>query len=256
MRKRPDWTTILGVLIGIGAVLGGHHLAEGTMRSLFSGTAFMIVVLGSFGAVLVATPRADVLRGLQGIGTALFPPRRDLLDTRDRLLELAMIARREGLLALEEVASRADTEVFLSRCLTQAIDGTNSTALREIVGTDISIDEQHAQAGARFWETWGSICPTIGVLGAVLGLIHAMKQIATPADVGAGIAVAFVATVYGVGFSNLVCLPLAFKLRRMCQRERVRKSMVLEGVIGIQSGVAPGALRNRLSVYAAEAADG
>ena len=107
----------------------------------------------------------------------------------------------------------------------------------------------HTRAGARFWETWGSICPTIGVLGAVLGLIHAMQRIATPADVGTGIAVAFVATVYGVGFSNLVCLPLAFKLKRLGQRERVRKSMVLEGVVGVQSGVAPGALRTRLKVY-------
>jgi chemotaxis protein MotA len=256
MRNRPDWMTILGILIGIGAVLGGHHLAEGSMRSLFSGTAFMIVMLGSFGAVLVATPRADVLRGLYGIRVALFPPRRDLVETRDRLLELATLARREGLLALEDVAGRTDTDPFLSRCLVQAIDGTNASLLREIVETDIAIDEQHTQAGARFWETWGSICPTIGVLGAVLGLIHAMQKIATPVDVGTGVAVAFVATVYGVGFSNLVCLPLAFKLKRLGQRERVRKSMVLEGIVGIQSGVAPGALRTRLSVYAAEAADG
>lgn len=255
MRNRPDWMTVLGILIGVGAVLGGYHLAEGSMRSLFSGTAFMIVVIGSFGAVLVATPRADVLRGIQGIGLAVFPPGRDLVDTRDHLLELATLARREGLLSLEDFSSRTDTDPFLARCLTQAIDGTNTALLRDIVETDIAIDEQHAQAGARFWETWGSICPTIGVLGAVLGLIHAMKEIASPADVGTGIAVAFVATVYGVGFSNLVCLPLAFKLKRLGQRERVRKSMVLEGVVGIQSGVAPGALRHRLAIYTAEAVD-
>lgn len=256
MRKRPDWMTILGLLIGIGAVLGGHHLAEGEMRALLSGTAFMIVVLGSFGAVLVATPRADVLRGLSGIHQALFPIRRDLAATRDRLLQLATLARREGLLALEDIAGKPETEPFLARCLAQAIDGTSTPQLRELVETDIAIDEQHAQAGARFWETWGSICPTIGVLGAVLGLIHAMQKIESPADVGQGIAVAFVATVYGVGFSNLVCLPLAFKLRRFSQRERVRKSMVLEGIAAIQAGVAPGALRHRLDVYAAEASVG
>jgi chemotaxis protein MotA len=117
------------------------------------------------------------------------------------------------------------------------------------------LEEEDGHAGARFWETWGSLCPTIGVLGAVLGLIHAMQRLDTPSEIGGGIATAFVATVYGVGYSNLVCLPIAFKLKRQIERERVRKSMVLEGVVGIQSGLAPGALRNRLSVYVAETVD-
>jgi chemotaxis protein MotA len=119
----------------------------------------------------------------------------------------------------------------------------------------MAIDEEDAHAGARFWETWGSLCPTIGVLGAVLGLMHVMQKLDTPGEIGGGIATAFVATVYGVGFSNLVCLPIAFKMRRQLERERVRKSLVLEGIVGIQSGLAPGALRNRLSVYLVETAD-
>ena len=252
MRERPDSMTLLGLLIAIGGVIGGFHLDEGHIRSLMSSTAFMIVVVGSFGAVLVATPRDDVARGFRGFFRAMFPPRSDLIGSRDRILELASLARREGLLSLEEFTQRPDSDPFLVKCLTHAIDGTSAEVIRRTVETEMAIDEEDAFAGARFWETWGSLCPTIGVLGAVLGLIHVMQRLASPGQIGDGIATAFVATVYGVGFSNLVCLPIAFKLKRQLERERVRKSLVLEGVVGIQSGIAPGALRNRLSVYVTE----
>ena len=253
MRDRPDLMTLLGLLIAIGAVLGGFHLDDGSVASLMSSTAFMIVIVGSFGAVLIATPRDDVVRGLRGFVRAVVPEPDDLARTRDRILELASLARREGLLTLEEFTQRNDADPFLVQCLTHAIDGTHADVIRDTVETEMAIDEADAHAGARFWETWGSLCPTIGVLGAVLGLIHVMQRISTPSQIGDGIATAFVATVYGVGYSNLVCLPIAFKLKRLVERERVRKSMVLEGVVGIQSGLAPGALRNRLSVYVAEA---
>lgn len=255
MRNRPDLMTLLGMLIAIGGVAGGFHLDDGHLKSLVSSNAFMIVIVGSFGAVLVATPREDVVRGLRGFVRALVPPRDDLAQTRDRMLELASLARREGLLSLEEFTQRPDADPFLVSCLTHAIDGTSADVIRQTVETEMGIEEEDAHAGARFWETWGSLSPTIGVLGAVLGLIHVMQRLATPDQIGDGIATAFVATVYGVGYSNLVCLPIAFKLKRQLELERVRKSMVLEGVVGIQSGLAPGALRNRLSVYVAETVD-
>lgn len=252
MRNRPDLMTLLGMLIAIGGVVGGFHLDEGHVRALLSSTAFMIVVVGSFGAVLVATPRSDVVRGLRAFWRALVPRRDDLAATRDRILELASLARREGLLSLEEFTQRPDADPFLVTCLTHAIDGASADVIRSTVETEMEIDEEDAHAGARFWETWGSLCPTIGVLGAVLGLIHVMNRLESPDQIGDGIATAFVATVYGVGYSNLICLPIAFKLKRQLELERVRKSMVLEGVVGIQAGIAPGALRNRLSVYVTE----
>ena len=137
-----------------------------------------------------------------------------------------------------------------------AIDGSSAEVIRDSVETDIAIESANAQASARFWEAWGAICPTLGVLGAVLGLIHVMENISTPAAIGPGIAIAFVATVYGVGFANLFCVPVAFKLKRQNQLEKVRKSMVLEGVVGIQSGLAPGALRHRLAAYIGGLAQG
>lgn len=115
----------------------------------------------------------------------------------------------------------------------------------------MAIHEEDEKAAAKFWENWGAICPTIGVLGAVLGLIHVMKVLDQPDKIGPGIAVAFVATVMGVGYANAVALPVAFKLKRILEHEMLLKAMVLEGVVGIQSGMAPGALRNRLSVYLA-----
>lgn len=249
MRRRIDTLTLLGMLIAFGGVLGGHYLEEGHVRALLSGTAFMIVIVGSFGAVLVATPRRDVMRALRGFGRALMPRPIDLFDLREQLTELAKRARRDGLLAIEDYASEPDADPFLAKCLEQAVDGNSADSIRETAETDMALAEEDARAAARFWENWGSLCPTIGVLGAVLGLIHVMAKLETPGQIGQGIAVAFVATVYGVGFSNLVCLPLAFKLQRDVERDQVRMNMILEGVVGIQAGTAPSALKHRLTVY-------
>ena len=111
------------------------------------------------------------------------------------------------------------------------------------------IQEEDDKAGMKFWESWGALAPTIGVLGAVLGLMHVMSVLDQPKLIGPGIAVAFVATVYGVGYSNIVCLPISFKLKRHIEQDQLLKQMTLEGVIGIQSGMAPGALRSKLKVY-------
>ncbi|MBK8975835.1 MAG: flagellar motor protein [Planctomycetes bacterium] len=247
---------LAGLLIAIGGILGGHYLEEGRLRSLYSGTAFMVVIVGSFGAVLTATPRADVVRGLRAFRDVLFPPLENLAAQRDALLELAALARREGLIGLEEQLERPDLDPFLKKSLGLAVDGSSAEALRETVETDMALRIGDSQGAARFWETWGSLCPTIGVLGAVLGLIHVMRGLETMSQIGQGIAVAFVATIYGVGYSNIVCLPVAFKLKRVAQREQIKMSMILEGVLGIQAGVSPGVLKSRLSVYLPELAEG
>ncbi len=254
MRGRFDSMTVLGLLIAIGAVVGGHYHTSGSVASLLNLTAFLVVIVGSFGAVLVSTPHYDVLRGLRGFSRIVRPPPERFAVVRDSILELASLARREGLIALEERLEQKDLDPFLARCLGLAVDGSSSEALRDTVETDMELTLSDLRVASRFWENWGSLCPTIGVLGAVLGLIDVMGQLASPGELGKGIATAFVATVYGVGYSNLVCLPASFKLRRQAQREQVRMSMILEGVLGIQSGIAPGVLRTRLSVYVQEQA--
>ena len=190
-------------------------------------------------------------------------PADDLVALRDKILELASLARREGLLALDDYAQSPESDPFVVKCLNAAIDGSSAEALRDSVETDMGLRMAEMQATSRFWENWGTLCPTIGMLGSVLGLIQTMDVLANDAGSDApgravfdGIATAFVATVYGVGYSNLVCLPVAFKIRRYVQREHVRMSMVLEGVLGIQAGMAPGALRSRLNVYTSASEDG
>ncbi|MHC5064168.1 MAG: flagellar motor protein [Planctomycetota bacterium] len=242
-------TTLLGLLVAIGGILGGLVLEGGHISSLIEKTAFLIVVVGSLGATLVATPLDDFIRAMKALKSTFFPPKIDLQGTVDKILELANLARREGLLALESFTTGGEGEPFLVKCLTLAIDGSSAEAIRQTVETDMEIAEENNKAAAKFWETWGALCPTVGVLGAVLGLIHVMENLDTPSMIGPGIAIAFVATVYGVGYANVVCLPLSFKLARQNQHDQLHKSLILEGVVGIQSGMAPGALRSRLSVY-------
>jgi chemotaxis protein MotA len=166
-----------------------------------------------------------------------------------KILDLANLARRDGLLALESYTSGNDADPFLKKCLTLAIDGSSAEAIRATVEVDMMIEEEDSKAAAKFWETWGALSPTVGVLGAVLGLIHVMANLQNPEAIGPGIAVAFVATIYGVGYANIIALPISFKLKRQVEHQQLLQNMVLEGVVGIQSGLAPGALRSRLSVY-------
>jgi chemotaxis protein MotA len=222
---------------------GGHP------GSLLQVTAFMIVIVGSFGATLVSTVPADIGFAIKSLKRVFLPGKYDFQGLMEKILELANLARREGLLALETYANSGKGDPFLVKCLTLAIDGSSADAIRETVEVDMHIEEEDQKAGMKFWETWGALAPTVGVLGAVLGLMHVMSVLDQPSLIGPGIAVAFVATVYGVGFANVVCLPMSFKLKRHIEHDQLLKNMVLEGVVGIQSGVAPGALRSKLKVY-------
>lgn len=244
-----DLFTLIGLIVAIVGVIGGMILEGGHPAALLQVTAFMIVILGSLGATMVATLPSDLRFALKALKRALMPGKYDFHGLMDKILELANLARREGLLALESYATSGQGDPFLVKCLTLAIDGSSADAIRETVEVDMQIQEEDDKAGMKFWETWGALAPTIGVLGAVLGLMHVMSVLSEPSQIGPGIAVAFVATVYGVGFANLVALPISFKLKRHIEHDQLLKAMVLEGVVGIQSGVAPGALRSKLRVY-------
>jgi chemotaxis protein MotA len=226
-------------------ILEGGHPGE-----LVQVTAFLIVIVGSLGATMVATLPSDFGQAIASLKRLFLPGKYDFQGLMEKILELANLARREGLLALETYANSGKGDPFLVKCLTLAIDGSSAEAIRETVEIDMHITEEDQKAGLKFWESWGALAPTVGVLGAVLGLMHVMSVLDQPALIGPGIAVAFVATVYGVGFANVICLPMSFKLKRHVEHDQLLKSMVLEGVVGIQSGIAPGALRSKLKVYA------
>ena len=244
-----DIFTILGLVVALGGVLGGMILEGGHPSALLQKTAFMIVIIGSLGATMVATLPSDMPFAIKALKKAMLGTKYDFHGLMEKILELANLARREGLLALETYANSGQGDPFLVKCLTLAIDGSSAEAIRESVEVDMHIQEEDDKAGMKFWETWGALAPTVGVLGAVLGLMHVMSVLSQPELIGPGIAVAFVATVYGVGYANVVCMPMSFKLKRHIEHDQLLKSMVLEGVVGIQSGIAPGALRSKLKVY-------
>ncbi len=245
-----DILTILGLAAAFGGIIGGMILEGGHPSDLLQVTAFLIVIIGSLGATLVATVPSDLGHLIHSLRRTFMPEKHDFHGLMEKILELANLARREGLLALETYVNSGKGDPFLVKCLTLAIDGSSAEAIRETVEVDMHITEQDQKAGMKFWETWGALAPTVGVLGAVLGLMHVMSVLDEPSKIGPGIAAAFVAMVYGVGYANVVCLPMSFKLKRHMEHDQLLKSMVLEGVVGIQSGIAPGALRSKLKVYA------
>ncbi|MCA8977275.1 MAG: flagellar motor protein [Planctomycetes bacterium] len=244
-----DIFTPIGLAMAFIGVIGGMVLEGGHPGALLQVTAFMIVIIGSLGATFVATLPSDMGFAFKSLKRMFLPGKYDFHGLMEKIIELANLARREGLLALETYANSGQGDPFLVKCLTLAIDGSSAEAIRETVEIDMHIQEEDDKAGMKFWETWGALAPTVGVLGAVLGLMHVMGVLDQPDKIGPGIAVAFVATVYGVGFANIVCLPASFKLKRHIEHDQLLKNMVLEGVVGIQSGMAPGALRSRLKVY-------
>ena len=245
-----DLTTIGGVLIAIACILGGQALEGGHASSLVQATAAIIVVGGTFGATAVAFPMGDFIAGIKIARLGLTQKKNDLGKVIADLMELAALARRDGVLALEgKLAEIKDP--FLKRALQLVVDGVDSAVARDALETEIHVEFTEETVGAKVWETAGGFAPTVGIIGAVLGLIHVMENLSDPSKLGGGIATAFVATVYGVGLANLVLLPLATKIKRKLSVEKERKTMIAEGVLAIQEGVNPRVLEEKLRAYTA-----
>jgi chemotaxis protein MotA len=244
-RRRVDVSVLAGLCLGLGLILVGHGLENGKLGSLVQGAAAIIVFGGTLGAVLVSFPMQEVRRALSSTRYVLVndaPDPNDVLQTMGRF---ALRARKEGLLALEDEADRI-ADPFLRKGLTLAIDGTNSTTLRQMLEAEISSREEDEEGPARVFEAAGGYAPTVGILGAVLGLIHVMENLSDPSNLGSGIAVAFVATIYGVGSANLVFLPIGARLRARAGRQARHREVLLEGVLGIQEGLNPRLIEHKL----------
>lgn len=243
-----DRISVLGLLIGLAAIVGGQVLEGGHVSSLFQPTALLIVLGGTLGAVLLQTPQRVVLRGFRMIKLVWFPP----INKQNQLITLitnwGQIARREGLLALEnQIGPQKD--VFVRKGLQLLIDGAEPQRLREALDVDIVTFEDSQRQAARIWESAGGYSPTIGILGAVMGLIHVMENLTDPSKLGAGIAVAFVATIYGVGLANLVLLPIGNRLKAIVAQEVKVREMIVDGLIGIANGDNPRIIESRLRGY-------
>jgi len=243
-----DSSSVIGILLGITAIVAGNMLEGGSVGSIIQGTAAVIVFGGTVGATLLSFPFKDVSRAVLSLKDIFFGGRPDYEQIIRRIVDFSVIGRRNGLIALESELVYVE-DSFLRRAIRLAVDGMNHKMLRETLEQEIVTYEDERRREAKVWETAGGFAPTVGILGAVLGLIHVMENLTDPSKLGAGIAVAFVATVYGVGSANLVLLPLSKKLHNRIDDELSRRELILEGVVGIQSGVNPYYLEQRLRSF-------
>lgn len=243
-----DKLSLLGLIIGIGAIAGGQVLEGGHLASLAQPTALLIVFGGTLGAILLQTPFVTFKRGIRMAKWVFIPP----VVNYDRLIGdvtyWSQMTRRDGLLTLEKFTSQI-TDDFTSKGLQLLVDGVAAEHIREVLDAKLSTFEDQMRQGARIWEAAGGYSPTIGILGAVMGLIHVMENLTDPSKLGAGIAVAFVATIYGVGLANLVYLPIANKLKAHVTRMVTAREMLIEGMVGIAVGDNPRLIEGRMQGY-------
>ena len=245
---RPDLATLGGMALAALGIIGGLLLEKGQIQDVAQGTAALIVLGGTLGAVLVTTPLPVVMRAIRGLKTVFFEQPANSRETIEALIGYATKARKNGIVSLEGDAAEI-TDQFLRKALNLAVDGTDLQELRKMMELDMALTDQGVEDEAKVWEAAGGYAPTIGIIGAVMGLIQVMKHLEDIKEVGHGIAVAFVATVYGVGSANIFFLPAAGKLRARVRERLLVNEMILEGVIGIVEGLNPTLIRMKLESY-------
>jgi chemotaxis protein MotA len=246
-----DKATLLGLLLGLTAVLGGHVLEGGSLSLIFQTTAAVIVLGGTAAAVSLSFPPSALLAALRALPRVVRQPRDDSQGHLLRLVEMAYRARRDGLLALEKTLAQ-EPDPFCRRGVELLVGGFSAAEVREILQGELAQEHDTALTPARVFEAAGGYAPTLGILGAVLGLIQVMQHLTEPAKLGTGVAVAFVATIYGVAGANLLFLPLAHKLRLQAAQERRRREMILEGLVALGQGEHPRLIAERLQSYLPE----
>jgi len=237
--------------MGIGAVLGGQILEGGSLHSIMQFTAAVIVFGGTFGAVFLSYPFQNVVGAFRDIRIIIKEPVRDPAEIISQITKYANKARKEGILSLEKEIKNIQ-EPFLSKALTMAVDGVEPNTIREAMETELEYLDEHGKVNSKVFKSAGGYAPTIGILGAVLGLIHVMENLNDPSKLGAGIAVAFVATVYGVGSANLLFLPIATKMEMRHRHNMILKEMMLEGVVSVSTGENPRLIEEKLNSFLSE----
>jgi chemotaxis protein MotA len=243
-----DIATILGMMLALGSIIGGQALEGGHLGSIMQLTAFVIVMGGTIGAICVQNPLPVVIRAFGALSVAIADQHIDNKGTIRLILELANVSRKQGLLALE--AKLKDIkDPFMRKGIQLIVDGTDPKAVHEILEIEVEHHEEEGMMTAKVWEAAGGYAPTIGILGAVLGLIHVMENLADPSKLGSGIAVAFVATIYGVGTANLFFLPLANKIKMKLKAESASRNLTIMGLVGLAQGENPRLLQEKLESF-------
>jgi chemotaxis protein MotA len=243
-----DYLSLIGLSIGVLAILGGNWLEGGHIDSLSNGPALVIVFGGTLGAVLLQTPWHSFQRAIFMLRWLVFPPPLDLQEQIEKIVEWSTQARRDGLLGLERhIDDEPDT--FLRKGLQLLVDGNEAAVVRASLDVELMAGEQRDLQASQVFAAMGGYSPTVGIIGAVMGLIHVMQNLSDPSKLGAGIATAFVATIYGVGLANLLFLPVAGKLRAHAQALSRRRELIIEGLISIAEGENPKNIESKLQGF-------
>lgn len=244
-------STLIGVVLGLAAVFGGAVLEGLHIGSIMQGTAAIIVFGGTIAAGLVSFPIQDVKNALKMVGIIFQKVDTDVREVIEEIIRIASVARKEGVLAVEGMRDSIQNPLF-KKSIKYVIDGFEPQTVKDIMQSEIDLTFEEEESAGKVWEGTGGYAPTIGIIGAVLGLIHVMQSLDDPSKIGGGIAVAFVATVYGVGSSNLIFIPFGTKLKRKAHMRAATKEVIKLGVIGIQEGLNPHFLREKLEVFVEE----
>lgn len=243
-----DWASLAGFALGLAGLVGGRLLEGGNIGFLLQPAAFTVVFVGTCGAVLVQSGLPNFVHGVGMARWVFFPPADNPEELALDIRAWGAAARREGLLSLERYLE-LEPDPFIAKGLRMAIDGIDPGKMRDILDAEISSYERRQRQAVKVWDAAGGYAPTIGILGAVLGLIHVMENLSEPDKLGGGIAVAFVATLYGVGLANLVFLPIANRLKAIVAERVAKREMVADIFVSIASGDNARVIEERMAVY-------
>jgi len=247
-KGKLDFSTLTGIVVALAGIVGGLILEGGRFSDISSITAGMIVVAGTLGAVMITTPLHQLLNAARSLPGVFWDSTPSNSESISQILHFARQARRTGLTSLESEVNQLD-DPFMRKGLSLAVDGADLQDIRRIMELEIELAEHRGEAEAKVFETAGGYSPTIGIIGAVLGLIQVMKHLEDIEKVGHGIAVAFVSTVYGVAFANLLLLPAGAKLRARLESRLKNQELVLEGVLSLAEGMNPMLIQSKLDAY-------
>lgn len=243
-----DKLSVVALVLALIAVVGGSVLKGAGLAGLVNAAAFVIVIVGTLAAILMHTPMATFRHGMKIVGWVFRPPHQDKTELIAKIVEWSGLARKQGLLALEGVVE-GEADPFIKKGLQLLVDGAEPDVIRSVLEVDLSTREHFDQQGAKVFEGMGIYAPTLGIIGAVLGLMAVMKNLADPSKLGSGIAAAFTATIYGIGAANLFFLPMAAKLKACINEQTRYREMTIEGLIAISQGENPRNIEARLQGY-------
>ena len=243
-----DRLSLIGVVLALVALIGGSILKGAGLSGLWSPAAFVIVILGTIAAILVQTPMATFMRAMRMFRWVFQPPAHDRVAVIAQIVEWSTTARKQGLLGLEAQVQMQE-DPFMRKGLQMVVDGVEPESIRQMLEIDLHGQSSRDLAAAKVFEGMGIYAPTLGIVGAVLGLIAVMKNLADPSKLGSGIAAAFTATIYGIGSANLALLPMSSKLKGLVQSQTEEREMIIEGLIAIAQGENPRNIEARLNGY-------